>query len=72
MVTLTFKLTEVGRVGIDLPTSLPLAEVVERGAAASGYRPGGYIAVRDGRVIAPDTMVVDGDQIDIFPALSGG
>lgn len=72
MVTLTFKLTEVGRVGLDLPTPSPLAEVVERCTAASGYRPGGYIAIRDGRVIGPETMVADGDHILIFPALSGG
>ena len=72
MVTLTFKLTTVGRVSIDLPTSLPLKEVVERCAVSSGYRPGGFIAVRSGRVIGPETMVADGDQIDIFPALSGG
>lgn len=72
MVTLTFKLTEVGRVSINLPTPLPLSEVVEQSAATSGYRPGGYIAVRGGRVIGADTLIIDGDHIDIFPALSGG
>lgn len=72
MVTLTFKLTEVGRVSINLPTTLPLCEVVEQCAAKSGYRPGGYIAVRGGRVIGAETIITDGDHIDIFPALSGG
>jgi molybdopterin converting factor small subunit len=72
VVTLIFKLTEVGRVSINLPTPLSLCEVVERSVAQSGYRPGGYIAVRGGRVIGAETMIADGDHIDIFPALSGG
>jgi len=72
MVTIIFKLTEAGRVELDLPAPLPLAEVLQRCAARTGYTPGGYIAVRKGKVVTGRDMVEDRDHIDIFPALSGG
>ncbi len=72
MVRVTFKLTEVGRIELDLPTPLLFKEVLRHCIARTGYIPGGYIAVRKGKVVNLGDMVEKGDEIDIFPALSGG
>ncbi|MBU1566139.1 MAG: MoaD/ThiS family protein [Proteobacteria bacterium] len=72
MVRVTFKLTEVGRVELDLPTPLLFREVLQHCVTRTGYTPGGYIAVRKGKVVSAGDMIEDGDEIDIFPALSGG
>lgn len=72
MVTITFKLTEVGTVELDLPTPLSLTEVISLCAAKTGYNPGGYIAVRCRTVVRPGDLIKDGDHLDILPALSGG
>ncbi len=72
MVRVTFKLTEVGRVELDLSTPLLFQEVLQRCVARTGYSPGGYIAVRKGKVVSLGDMIEEGDEIDIFPALSGG
>ncbi len=72
MVRVTFKLTEVGRIEIDLPTPLLFKEVLQHCVVRTGYTPGGHIAVRKGKVVSLGDMVEEGDEIDIFPALSGG
>lgn len=72
MVRVHFRLTDAGPVDIPLAGSLPFAEVLALAIGKSGYRPGGYIAVRAGRVIGAADLVEDGEHIDIFPALSGG
>ena len=72
MVRVTFKLTEVGRIELDLPTPLLFKEVLQHCVVRTGYTPGGYIAVRKGKVVSLGDMVEEGDEIDIFPALSGG
>ena len=72
MVSFDFKLTEGGKV--DFPLSAPekLDTVVKQCAAGEGLSLGGYIAVRNGKVITGDTLVAAGDSVDIFPAISGG
>ena len=72
MVRVTFKLTAVGRVELDLPTPLLFKEVLHHCVAKTGYTPGGYIAVRKGKVVSLGDMIEEGDELDIFPALSGG
>lgn len=72
MVKVTFKLTEVGRIELDLTTPLPFEEVLRHCVVRTGYTPGGYIAVRKGRVVGLADMIEEGDEIDIFPAISGG
>jgi hypothetical protein len=72
MVRVTFKLTEVGRIELDLPTPLLFQDVLQHCAARTGYTPGGYIAVRKGKVVSLGDMIEEGDEIDVFPALSGG
>jgi sulfur carrier protein ThiS len=38
----------------------------------TGIEIGGVIAIRQGQVITKNSIVEDGDEIDIFPAISGG
>lgn len=72
MVKLNFKLTERGEVEIPLSGPQPLQTVLDRYNAEKGIDPGGYIAVCRGRVVSGDQLIDDGDEIDIFPAISGG
>ncbi len=72
MVRVTFRLTEVGSIDVDLPTPLLLREVVQHCTNKTGYSPGSYIAVRRGKIVNAGDLVEERDEIDIFPALSGG
>lgn len=72
MVSFDFKLTEGGKVNFPLLSPEKLDTVVKQCAAGEGLSLGGYIAVRNGKVINGDTMVTAGDSVDIFPAISGG
>ncbi len=72
MVRVNFKLTEVGRIELDLQAPLLFQEVLQHCVVRTGYTPGGYIAVRKGKVVNLGDMIEEGDEIDIFPALSGG
>lgn len=72
MVKIHFKLSEVGTVSLDIAGTEKLEEVLERCAAKAGIEIGGVIAVRNGRVITGHASVDNGDEIDIFPAISGG
>lgn len=72
MVTVTFRLSGIPAVSLDLDSPTPLAEVVRLGAQTGGLRLGGYIAVRRGQVLAADAVISGEDEIEIFPALSGG
>lgn len=72
MVTLQFKLSELGTVTLDIDQPEQLSSLVQRCAAGTDHDPGGYIAVRNGRVIKGDSLIHDGDQVTILPAISGG
>ncbi len=72
MVSFDFKLTEAGKVDFPLGVPEKLDTVVKQCAAREGLPLGGYIAVRDGKVISGDTLVATGDLVEIFPAISGG
>ncbi|BCL61296.1 hypothetical protein DGMP_19890 [Desulfomarina profundi] len=72
MVKLNFKLTERGEVEIPLSEPQCLQTVLDRYNAEKGIDAGGYIAVCRGKVVPGDQLVHDGDEIDIFPAISGG
>lgn len=71
-VRVNFKLTEVGRVELDLPTPQSLNEILQHCIDKTGHSPGSYIAVRKGKVVNAGDMIESNDEIDIFPALSGG
>lgn len=72
MVTVNFKLSEAGSVRLDIAGPEKLEQVLEQCAARAGIELGGVIAVRNGRVITVQNLVADGDEIDVFPAISGG
>lgn len=72
MVTINFRLSEIGRVEISLDAPEKWETVVGRYAAGSGLGLGGMLAVRRGTLLQGGDMIDDGDVIDVFPALSGG
>ncbi len=72
MVTFNFKLTERGKVHFPLSRPERLDTVLQQYAAEKGITLGGYIAVRDGKVINGKNLIDDEDVIEVFPAISGG
>ena len=72
MVVVTFKLSEVGRVELTLNGPERWETVLKRCSATSGIDPGSVIAVRRGTVLGKDDLIKDGDNVDVFPAISGG
>lgn len=72
MVRLCFRLTEAGNVEVEISEPQQLDVVLHKGAVQAGIEVGDYLAVRDGNVIKGDSVVREGDTIDIFPAISGG
>lgn len=72
MVTFNFKLTERGIVNRPISRAEQLNVVLQQYTAEEGIDLGGYIAVREGKVMKGESLINDGDMIDIFPAISGG
>lgn len=72
MVTVNFRLTDAGRVETDITRSQRLKDVIQQCAAKANLNVGGIIAIRNGSVIQENDMVENGDEIDVFPAISGG
>lgn len=72
MVTLKFKLSELGTVTLDIDQPEQLASLIKRCAAGSENDPGGYIAIRNGKVIKGDILIKDEETVTILPAISGG
>lgn len=72
MVVVHFKLTDVGKVEIEIAKPERLEDVLQRCAAKANIQIGGIIAIRNGGVIQGSDMVANGDEIDAFPAISGG
>ena len=46
--------------------------VLDQFALKSGCEVGSVIAVRNGKVLGLQDVVLDGDVIDVYPAISGG
>lgn len=72
MVSINFKLTDIGRIEVPLEKRETLATVLQQCAAQAGRELGGIIAIRAGRVLKESDLVEDFDEIDVFPAISGG
>jgi sulfur carrier protein ThiS len=72
MVIINFKMTDIGRVEVAVEKQQPLAAILLQCSKMTGIKIGGVIAVRQGQVITKSSIVEDGDEIDIFPAISGG
>lgn len=72
MVSVNFKLTDVGRVEIKLEKQETLGTVLKQCIVQTGIELGGIIAIRGGKVLKENDLVKDRDEIDVFPAISGG
>ncbi len=72
MVSIHFRLTDIGRLEVHIEKPETLAAVLRLCTAQADFELGGIIAIRKGRVLKENDLVQDGDEIDIFPALSGG
>jgi molybdopterin converting factor small subunit len=72
VVILYFKLSQVGRVDLKLAAPLSLTDLLARAADQNGIKIGGTMVVRRGRLLGQDDLIYDGDELDIYPALSGG
>ena len=72
MIIVTFRLSEAGRVEIPLAGPEKWGALVNRCAARAGVELGGILAVRNGTLLLGHDLVEDGDEIDVFPAISGG
>jgi molybdopterin converting factor small subunit len=72
MVTIHFRLTDIGRLEIHIEKPETLAAVLQLCTAKTDCALGGIIAICKGRVLKESDLVHDGDELDIFPALSGG
>ena len=72
MVIINFKMTDIGRVEVAVEKQQSLGTVLLQCRSLTGIEIGGVIAIRQGQVITKNSIVGDGDEIDIFPAISGG
>lgn len=72
MVKINFRLSGAESVSLSIDMPRRLDDLVRQSAAQAGVALGGYIAVRKGRVVSADAMVGGEEEIDIFPAISGG
>jgi sulfur carrier protein ThiS len=72
VVTVNFKLSELGRMQLDIAAATTFEEVLEQCALKSGSTVGSVIAVKNGKVFGLQEIVEDGDFIDVYPAISGG
>lgn len=72
MVKVNFKLSEAGSVSLSIDAPEPLETVLKLSAAKAGLELGGYIAVRAGKVVTGNDIIGKDDEVDIFPAISGG
>lgn len=72
MVTVHFKLSELGRVQLDIITPTTFEEVLKLCVLKNGSSLGSVIAVKNGKVFNLQEIVENGDVIDVYPAISGG
>jgi sulfur carrier protein ThiS len=72
MVKVTFKLSDAGTVNLEIDQPVKFDKVKERAAQIAGIQLGGCIAVRNGKVITAGDLIEQNDEIDVFPAISGG
>lgn len=69
---MNFRLSEAGKVEVEIDEPQPLAAVLDKAAIIAGIELGGVIAVCNGQAITLTTQVNKHDNIDVFPAISGG
>jgi len=75
VVTVHFKLSDIGRVQLDIVAPTTFENLLEQYALKNGSTvgfAGSVIAVKNGKVFGLQETVEDGDVIDVYPAISGG
>lgn len=72
MVTVNFKLSDLGRVQLNIVAPTTFEEVLKLCALKNGSSVGSVIAVKNGKVFSLQETVKSGDVIDVYPAISGG
>lgn len=72
MVTISFKLSEIGEIQLSIDSPESLDHILQQCMQLKDFELGGYIAVRAGKVIGANDSIENGDSVDIYPAISGG
>lgn len=72
MVTINFKLSDLKPLEIQIDKPETLAHVLALCRERTSIDIGDFIGTRNNRVITLDQIVENGDEINIFPAISGG
>ncbi|BHH85300.1 hypothetical protein [Desulforhopalus sp. 52FAK] len=72
MVTVRFKLSELGTVEIPITVPTRFERILELCAEHTGRPVGSVLAVRNEKVINLLDKIEEDDVIDVYPALSGG
>lgn len=72
MVKVTFKLSDCDTIEIEIKAAERLGTILEKSAQVACVELGGFIAVRNGKVLTVDSLVEQNDEIDVYPAISGG
>jgi molybdopterin converting factor small subunit len=72
MVIINFKLQDIESVQLSVDEPQKFERILQRCKNNTGFELGGFIAVRNNMVITETDLVEDLDEVDVFPALSGG
>ncbi len=72
MVTVNFKLMDIGTIHIDIHKAEPMEKVLQLCGGKATVDFDTIIAVRRSTIVKRTDLVEDGDVIDLFPAISGG
>ena len=72
MVTVNFKLMDIGTITVDIHKPETMAKVLQLCRTKPSVDFTTIMAVRNSTIVKSDDLVVDGDVIAIFPAISGG
>ncbi len=72
MVTVNFKLTDLGPVCLDTDRPEKLEIIFSLCPAEHAKKIGSVIVIRSGKVIGKEALVEPNDILDVYPALSGG
>ena len=72
MVIINFKLTNADKVTLEITAPGKLSELLPIAAQKAGVKLGGFIAIKNGKVITKEHLIDTCDEINIFPAISGG
>ncbi len=72
MVTVNFKLMDIGTITVDIHKPETMVKVLQLCDTTPGVDFATIMAVRNSTIVKRDDLVEDGDVIYVFPAISGG